>query len=313
MITDLFLTNSNLDSITMTEADRAAQKSDAEESLIRLDLTAQADQIDALTGILVRQISYGWEEENLDNGGMHFTVYCENPELAERLLAEISARVPEIRTERSVAERKNWVLAWREFFTPVTVGRFLIMPPWLVQSTAQAKHLPIIIEPKSAFGTGHHASTTLCLQALEMLCNPTLIPKSRLLRPGMRFFDLGTGTGILGIACTLLGLSGIGADLDPVAIDNALENIQINRAHDFTVHVGSTEIGREEQFDLVMANILANPLCEMAADILAKVRKDGHLVLSGILDIQADTVQHAYASLGQAKRIHDGEWTALIW
>jgi ribosomal protein L11 methyltransferase len=131
----------------------------------------------------------------------------------------------------------------------------------------------------------------------------------------MRFLDLGTGSGILGIGCCRLGLSGIGLDTDPVAIANARENRERNTCPDFDLAVGSMEHASERRFDLVIANILAGPLQELAPDMRRVVKESGCLVLSGILTVQADAVEASYrrAGFGAVRRRNSGEWTALIW
>ena len=176
----------------------------------------------------------------------------------------------------------------------------------LIRRTYRRK--PIIIEPKSAFGTGHHNTTVLCLEAITELL------ASGRLKAGQRFFDVGTGSGILGIACCLNGLAGLGSDIDPVAVDNALENVVINKvADDFRIVPGSAEAGEGEQFDLVVANILAGPLRELAPALIARMKPGACLVLSGLLDVQADAVEAAYAELGKARRVQSGDWVALVW
>ena len=153
-----------------------------------------------------------------------------------------------------------------------------MLPPWLFESTPLEGRKPIIIEPKSAFGTGHHNTTVLCLEAITELL------ASGRLKAGQRFFDVGTGSGILGIACCLNGLAGLGSDIDPVAVDNALENVVINKvADDFRIVPGSAEAGEGEQFDLVVANILAGPLRELAPALIARMKPGACLVLSGCL------------------------------
>ena len=102
---------------------------------------------------------------------------------------------------------------------------------------------------------------------------------------------MGTGSGILGIACCLNGLTGLGSDIDPVAVDNALENVAINKVADgFRIVPGSAEAGEGERFDLVVANILAGPLRELAPALMARMKPGACLVLSGLLDLQADAV-----------------------
>ena len=276
--------------------------------LVRLDILAGEDQYDTVTGLLVRNISYGWEEESLPTGETRFRVHCDNAIVQENLLSALKSWLPGITVEQTNVPRQDWTVAWREFFTPVRAGQFIVLPPWLVVSTPLEDYDPIIIEPKSAFGTGHHNTTVLCLEAI------TELHVSGRIHYGQRFFDVGTGSGILGIACCQCGLSGIGADIDPVAIDNAQENIVINNvSNQFRVLPGSAEAGGGEQFDLVIANILAGPLRELAPELMARLAPGGCLVLSGLLDVQADAVEAAYAKLGRARRAHSGDWVALIW
>jgi ribosomal protein L11 methyltransferase len=130
----------------------------------------------------------------------------------------------------------------------------------------------------------------------------------------MNFLDLGTGSGILGIACCRLGLSGIGLDTDPLAIENALENRERNNCPEFDLAVGSMERVADRHFDLVLANILARPLQEFASDITRVLKNPGCLVLSGILTVQADEVEACYRREGfsPARRKQSGEWTALV-
>jgi len=207
-------------------------------------------------------------------------------------------------------EEQDWQQAWREYFTPLPCGEcFLVLPPWRENDTPLDGRLPIVIEPRSAFGTGHHESTALCLEALCELYRTGRIA------PGMSFLDLGTGSGILGIACCRLGLSGVGLDTDPLAIENARENRERNTCREFDLAVGSLEHVAGRQFDVAIANILAGPLQELAPDMKRVVKDSGCLVLSGILAGQADAVEASYrgAGFGAARRGRSGEWIALIW
>lgn len=276
--------------------------------LIRLDIVVEEDQIDVVTGLLVQTISYGWEEDSLPTGETLFRVHCDNTIVHERLVSALQSSVPGLRLEQTIVPVQDWTVAWREFFTPVQAGSFLVLPPWLLASTPAEGRLPIVIEPKSAFGTGHHNTTVLCLEAI------TQLSASGHLKSGMRFFDVGTGSGILGIGCCLLGLSGLGSDIDPVAVDNALENVVINKVDSaFRIVPGSAEAGEGETFDLVLANILAGPLKELAPELMARLKPNACLVLSGLLDVQADAVEAAYTALGPARRVISGDWVALVW
>ena len=273
----------------------------------RLDITVEEELVDRLTGLLVRHVSFGWEEQTLPTGETRFRIHCDNPELLGRLRAELALFGDEVRLEECLVPDQDWTAAWREFFTPVPCGRFLVLPPWR-REEATGHRLSLLIEPKSAFGTGHHNTTVLCLEALSALAD-----EGRL-RPDMRFFDVGTGTGILGIACALLGLSGLGVDIDPVAVSNAEENARLNQVTgQMRILPGSAAEGAPERYDLVLANILAGPLRELAPEIMDRLKPGGALVLSGLLDVQADAVEAAYAPLGKARRLHSGDWVALVW
>lgn len=168
--------------------------------LIRLDIVVDEEQYDTVAGLLVRNISYGWEEDSLPTGETRFRVHCDNAIVQENLLSALRAWLPGLDVEQTSIPRQDWTVAWREFFTPVRAGQFIVLPPWLFESTPLEGRKPIIIEPKSAFGTGHHNTTVLCLEAITELL------ASGRLKAGQRFFDVGTGSGILGIACCLNGL-----------------------------------------------------------------------------------------------------------
>ena len=137
------------------------------------------------------------------------------------------------------------------------------------------------------------------------------------IRKGQTFLDLGTGSGVLSVGLCKSGLSGEGYDIDPIAVDNAVENRALNHisAADYTVGLGSIEKTEGRTFDVVVANILAGPLMEMAPALAAARKKDGVLILSGILTVQADDVEAAYMKTGlpESERLHDGEWACLIW
>ncbi len=276
--------------------------------LIRLEIVAEDARYDTIVGLLVRIVSYGWEEESLPAGETLFRVHCDNAAVYRQLVAAVQGRIPGVSLKQETVPAQDWAVAWREFFTPVNAGDFIVLPPWLLESTPLEGKKPIVIEPASAFGTGHHNTTVLCLDAISQLM------ASGRLRFGMRFFDVGTGTGILGIACCLGGMSGLGSDIDPVAVTNALENVRLNHVGSaFRIVQGSAGAGAGECFDAVVANILAEPLRELAPDILACLKPGGCLILSGLLDVQADAVAAAYAVLGRPRRMQSGDWVALIW
>ena len=278
----------------------------------RLEIVVAESDYDCATGLLALEVPFGWEEQSLPTGETRFRVHCEQKDFLERLQQLLKQTVPAAESALSELEETDWLAAWRQFFTPVCCGNhFVVLPPWLADTQDVPGRTPIFIEPKSAFGTGHHATTALCLRVVS-----DLLEAGRL-QQGQHFLDLGTGSGVLGIGCCKFGLTGEGLDIDPLAVDNAVENRALNAIapENFTVDEGSIDAVAGKQFDLVLANILARPLTEMAADIVRACRPGGCLVLSGLLEIQADGVTAAYKAQGlpEPRRIIDGEWAALVW
>lgn len=275
--------------------------------LTRMDIVVPEGLYDRLAAALFQLTPYGWEELEV-NGRTVLRLHAEKPELAREIRTAVLADCPQCEISLELVDNKDWSVAWREFFTPVEAGgHFLVLAPWMDES-AGARQV-IFIEPRTAFGTGHHHSTRLCLEAISYMY------ESGQISLGQDFLDLGTGSGILGLACARLGLIGLGLDNDPVAVDNALENKILNHiGPEFEVRLGSLDSLAGRTFDLVLANILAGPLIDMAEDLASRLRPAGRLVLSGLLAEQAGRVLAAYQGqgLGLLKRFDSDEWAALV-
>ncbi len=273
--------------------------------------TVPAALADEAVAVLTEAAAHGWEEEQAGDAVL-FRVHLREGETARAVAASLEGRLPGAVVSRCEAEDKDWALAWKEFFTPIATGeRFMVLPPWLAD-TDTGRRQAIVIEPRTAFGTGHHATTALCLEAVSDLMD------AGRLDPAGTFLDLGTGTGILGLACASLGMTGIGLDIDPLAVENAVENRAANAVapEAMTLACGSLEaLAPQRTFHLVLANILANPLKAMAGGLAGRVAPGGCMVLSGILDEQASAVAAAYAGTGldgpEIRR--KGEWAALVY
>ncbi len=291
-------------------------------TLFRCDITVEEETLEHLWGMLALRITFGWEEESLATGETRVSIHCESRDFLEELMQEVRHKIPSAVMHLTNVDNKDWTLAWRQFFTPITCGkRFLVLPPWLQEETAAEGKQVVVIDPKSAFGTGHHATTALCLSVLSELLDAERLTK------GMEFFDVGTGSGILGIACCLSGLYGVGVDIDKPSLENVHENTALNHIlvydaaekQGFDVQLGSVEIAQGRTFDVVFANILARPLQEMAENIAACVKPNGVLILSGLLDIQAEDVIAAYKATKTLAHFppptikKDGDWVALVF
>lgn len=186
--------------------------------------------------------------------------------------------LPDIDIEE-IAEQ-NWVQLTQSQFEPIPITeRLWIVPSWHQPPNPEAINLEL--DPGLAFGTGSHPTTRLCLQ---WLCEHT--------QGGESVLDYGCGSGILGIAAARLGAGRVvGVDIDFKALEAAGDNAARNRVSLVLQHSGEV---LESQFDVVLANILTNPLCVLAPMLCSRVREGGRIVLAGVLEAQADQVIEAY-------------------
>jgi ribosomal protein L11 methyltransferase len=218
---------------------------------------------------------------------------------AEAALADLRGWLHPSRAFIEVAPDTDWSTAWRERIRSTRVGRLWVGPPW---ETPPAGTVALHIEPKMAFGTGDHPSTALCLAAVESFCDQN---------PGASVLDVGTGTGVLALMARKLGAARVvGLDNDPVSVALARENAAANAVSG--VELSDATLGEiSGRFDLVVANILANTLMELAPDLV--LRTGRRLVLAGVLSHQADEVLGAFLPLGLVSDggAHEGEWVRL--
>lgn len=203
---------------------------------------------------------------------------------------------PAFRVER--IEDDDWVRRTQSQFTPLPIGeRLWIVPTWCEPPDARAA--VVRLDPGMAFGTGTHPSTRLALHFLE-----------RSLRGGERVLDYGCGSGILAIAAAKLGAAEVDAvDLDPRALDATRANA---RANEVSVRVSTPEALPRGDYDVVVANILANPLILLAPALTARVRARGRVALSGVLAAQASAVAVAYRPAIELAVTREDEGWALL-
>jgi ribosomal protein L11 methyltransferase len=211
---------------------------------------------------------------------------------------------------RQVAE-EDWAEAWKAHFKPLKVTPSLVIrPPW-EEYAAQPGETVITIYPGMAFGTGRHASTLLCLQALEQVWGQNL-PHSD--NP-WQVLDVGTGTGILALAAARLGAEVVAIDLDPEAVAAALENVRLNNLVDRIWVEGTPLTSLRQRFALILANITSPDLLQLADAITARLLHEGILIISGFLtaDVAALTTRYEGLGLHQTDFLTIDDWGALIF
>ena len=205
-------------------------------------------------------------------------------------------------------EADDWAEAWKAHYEPLRVGRRLLIRPLWIDLPLAADDIEIALDPGMAFGTGSHPTTQLCLQALEDL-----------LQPAQSVLDLGSGSGILSIAAAKLGAGQVLAlDTDSIAVDATRENAGANGAgHKVKAERGSHDclLSSARRFDLVIVNILARIIVEMANERLGEiVRPGGVAIFSGIIDTQVDEVEDALRNTGLQPyaRRQMGDWMLVV-
>lgn len=205
----------------------------------------------------------------------------------------------------------DWENNWRQYYQPIEVGeRLVVVPEWL-DAPADGR-LPLRLDPGLIFGTGSHATTRMCLEAIETLA-----------APDKRVLDLGCGSGILSIGALVLGCKeAVGCDIDPKAPDVAMDNAALNGigADRFRVYAGDILADRGMRaalgtnFDIVLANIVADvilPLAPLSREFLAP---GGTFVTSGIIEGRQDEIEHALKKAGYSIEKHfcEEEWHCFV-
>jgi len=227
-----------------------------------------------------------------------------------RYLKSLKKMIPEIpytKIKTASIPEQDWGENWKRFFKPVQVtSRFVVKPPWS-KIRLKRGQIPITITPGMAFGTGTHATTLLCIRALE----------ERLKKRGQSVLDVGTGSGILSIIAAKLGAREVwGIDIDGVAVENARGNIEKNRVSNL-VKIRKGGIGcLQKRFDVVVANIDLKCLKRMRRPLFNHLKNQGFLILSGILKGEKDRLRQYFMGTGLLqweKGTQNGEWICLTF
>lgn len=237
---------------------------------------------------------------------------CENEHLQENLnrldegIRDLLERFPEwvVQAKGLVVKEEDWATSWKAYYKPVRIGKhFLIKPTW-EDVTPEPKDIILELDPGMAFGTGTHATTSLCLEALEDV-----------VKPGSKVYDLGTGSGILAIAAAKLGATVEAVDLDPVAVKIAQENIDLNQISErVTVKHGDLGTVITGQADLVVANIIADVILLLLPDLQRILKPEGVFMASGIIEHRAADVESGMreAGLEVIEKKENSGWVLLL-
>ncbi len=256
-----------------------------------------------------------------DDGVAYISFYLEEDENKEEMLANVKAELEEMRAyanvgecsiEESETEDVDWVNNWKQYFHQFYVDDVLIIPSWEEVKPEDEDKMIIHIDPGTAFGTGMHETTQLCIRQIR-----------KHVTADSMILDVGCGSGILGMLALKFGAKhSVGTDLDPCAITATHENMEVNgiSKDQYEVMIGNIIDDKEiqdkagyEKYDIVVANILADVLVPLTPVIINQMKKGGIYITSGIIDDKEETVVNAVkaAGLEVLEVTYQGEWVSV--
>jgi ribosomal protein L11 methyltransferase len=274
---------------------------------IALTVTCPKDVQELLIPFLWDSGATGFVEEEND-----FTAYIPAELWRDDVVARFSQLQERLHSEGKIikdvqivtVEDRNWNEEWEKTIQPIQVTDTIIIRPSWVPVVPQRGIVVLTINPKMSFGTGYHETTRIMLRMLE-----------KIIQPGDRVLDVGTGTGILAIASVRLGASSaIGVDNDQWSLENALENVALNDVTSrVIIQTGSIGTAPETDFHVVMANIHFSIIVEMMEELIEHTARGGHLLLSGILESDEQAMRNVIVSAGCSIQeiLHESEWIGI--
>ena len=256
-----------------------------------------------------------------DDGKAYLTFYLDEDEDAGAILMQVRRELEEMRSyldvgactiEESQTEDVDWVNNWKKYFHQFYIDDILVIPSWENVEPKDQDKMIIHIDPGTAFGTGMHETTQLCIRQLK-----------KYVTEDTEILDVGCGSGILGMLALKFGAKhSVGTDLDPCAIDATHENMEVNgiRKDQYEVMIGNIIDDKEvqdkvgyEKYDIVVANILADVLIPLTPVILHQLKAGGIYITSGIIDVKEEVVVEAVKASGlEVLEVnHQGEWVSV--
>lgn len=256
-----------------------------------------------------------------DDGIAYLNFYLDEEDDKERILADVRRELEELSAfmdigeatiEESQTEDKDWINNWKEYFHQFYVDDILIIPSWEEVKEEDSDKMILHIDPGTAFGTGMHETTQLCIRQLK-----------KYVKPDTKMLDVGTGSGILGIVALKLGADHVvGTDLDPCAVSAVEENKESNdiAPEAFDMMIGNIIDDKEVQdkvgygcYDIVAANILADVLVPLTPVIVNQLKAGGIYITSGIIEDKEEVVRKAVEEAGLIieEVTYQGEWVSV--
>jgi ribosomal protein L11 methyltransferase len=242
------------------------------------------------------------KDPRLDNRLAAFDAYIHS-------LAELFPDSPKITYATAAINDTDWSEEWKKYFKPIRVTKNIIIKPTWERYVSVGHDIVIDMDPGMAFGTGQHASTRMCLEALEDI----LLHEKK--ETGQHVLDVGSGTGILGIAAAKLGANKVTCiDIDKLATDIATENIRINQVENRVGAATKDVANLHETFDLIVANLTAKVLIKLRPHFIDLLENHGYLIISGIIEQNREDIEsHFFAKPFSSHRVlTEKEWLCYV-
>lgn len=260
-------------------------------------------------------------ETEVDDGVAYLSFYLEEDEDKEKVLADVRVELQDMASylnvgactiEESQTEDVDWVNNWKQYFHQFYIDDILVIPSWENIKPEDTDKMVLHIDPGTAFGTGMHETTQLCIRQLR-----------KFITPETELLDVGTGSGILAILSLMFGAKhAVGTDLDICAVEAVAQNCEVNGIDpaQFDMMIGNIITDKEVQdkvgyecYDIVVANILADVLVPLTPVIVHQLKKGGIYITSGIIDDKEQTVVEAVkaAGLEVLEVTYQGEWVSV--
>ena len=296
---------------------------------IELSIAVPGNLSDAVSNFVTEIGAQGIYEESLDpqegpdfspsRTGQVVKAYLPNDARLESRLSSLDVYIqsltalfpeyPKITYATTMVAEADWAEGWKKYFKPIRVTKNIIIKPTWERYTPVGHDIIIEMDPGMAFGTGQHASTRMCLQALEDIL---LHEKTE---AGNQVLDVGSGTGILGIAAAKLGAARVTCvDIDKLATDISRENIKINAVDDRVEAITRDVAGIHGGYDLIVANLTAKVLIKHRPHILSLLAGGGFLIISGIIEQNREDIESHFCAepLVSHRILQEKEWLCYV-